>query len=147
MDGENNGKSYEQMDDLGGNTPIFGVPPTCFLFLVIMSACWNHSPEINKRERDHLTVIYLGSTGFTNRKESTRNLSLTHTYIHLTSCNWNVSKLGMSKKSLDMFFFLNLLRVKTNRETDPHKSWLGKRIISCNYRDFYCSCVVWCPCL
>ena len=25
MDGENNGsKPYEQMDDLGGNTPIFG---------------------------------------------------------------------------------------------------------------------------
>ena len=26
MDGENNGsKPYEQMDDLGGNTPIFGM--------------------------------------------------------------------------------------------------------------------------
>ncbi len=24
MDGENNGKSYEQMDDLGGFPPIFG---------------------------------------------------------------------------------------------------------------------------
>ena len=24
MHGENNGKPYEQMDDLGGNTPIFG---------------------------------------------------------------------------------------------------------------------------
>ena len=24
MDGENNGKPYEQMDDLGGFTPIFG---------------------------------------------------------------------------------------------------------------------------
>ncbi len=28
MDGENNGKPYEQMDDLGGNTPIFGSTPT-----------------------------------------------------------------------------------------------------------------------
>ena len=27
MDGENNGKSYEQMDDLGGFTPIFGSTP------------------------------------------------------------------------------------------------------------------------
>ena len=27
MDGENNGKPYEQMDDLGGNTPIFGSTP------------------------------------------------------------------------------------------------------------------------
>ena len=27
MDGENNGKPYEQMDDLGGNPPIFGFPP------------------------------------------------------------------------------------------------------------------------
>ncbi len=25
MDGENNGKPYEQMDDLGVNTPIFGL--------------------------------------------------------------------------------------------------------------------------
>ena len=24
MDGENNGKPYVKMDDLGGNTPIFG---------------------------------------------------------------------------------------------------------------------------
>ena len=24
MDGENNGKPYEQMDDLGGKNPIFG---------------------------------------------------------------------------------------------------------------------------
>ena len=30
MDGENNGsKPYEQMDDLGGNTPIFGSTPSC----------------------------------------------------------------------------------------------------------------------
>ena len=32
MDGENNGKPYEQMDDLGGKrpTPIFGEPtPIC----------------------------------------------------------------------------------------------------------------------
>ena len=27
MDGENNGKPYEQMDDLGVKTPIFGGPP------------------------------------------------------------------------------------------------------------------------
>ena len=30
MDGENNGKTYVLMDDLGGNTPIFGnthIPP------------------------------------------------------------------------------------------------------------------------
>ena len=27
MDGENNGKPYEQMDDLGGFTPIFGSTP------------------------------------------------------------------------------------------------------------------------
>ena len=27
MDGENNGKPYEQMDDLGGFPPIFGGPP------------------------------------------------------------------------------------------------------------------------
>ena len=27
MDGENNVKPYEQMDDLGGNTPIFGSTP------------------------------------------------------------------------------------------------------------------------
>ena len=27
MDGENNGKPYEQMDDLGGNTTIFGSTP------------------------------------------------------------------------------------------------------------------------
>ena len=27
MDGENNGKPYEQMDDLGGPTPIFGSTP------------------------------------------------------------------------------------------------------------------------
>ncbi len=28
MDGENNGKPYEQMDDLGGfTTPIFGLTP------------------------------------------------------------------------------------------------------------------------
>ena len=27
MDGENNGKPYEQMDDLGGNTLIFGSTP------------------------------------------------------------------------------------------------------------------------
>ena len=30
MDGENQGKPYEQMDDLGGNTPIFGGPPILF---------------------------------------------------------------------------------------------------------------------
>ncbi len=30
MDGENNGKPYEQMDDLGGFTPIFGGPPKYF---------------------------------------------------------------------------------------------------------------------
>ena len=30
MDGENNGsKPYEQMDDLGGFTPIFGSTPIC----------------------------------------------------------------------------------------------------------------------
>ena len=27
MDGENNGKPYEQMDDLGGNTPYFWKHP------------------------------------------------------------------------------------------------------------------------
>ncbi len=27
MDGENNGKPYEQMDDLGGFPPIFGSTP------------------------------------------------------------------------------------------------------------------------
>ena len=27
MDGENNGKPYEQMDDLGGKNPIFGSTP------------------------------------------------------------------------------------------------------------------------
>ena len=27
MDDENNGTPYEQMDDLGGNTPIFGEHP------------------------------------------------------------------------------------------------------------------------
>ncbi len=27
MDGENNGKPYEQMDDLGGKPPIFGSTP------------------------------------------------------------------------------------------------------------------------
>ena len=35
MDGENNGKRYEQMDDLGVTTPIFGSTPIClgnFLF-------------------------------------------------------------------------------------------------------------------
>ena len=31
MDGENHGKPYEQMDDLGGNTPIFGSTPISFL--------------------------------------------------------------------------------------------------------------------
>ena len=31
MDGENNGKPYEQMDDLGGFPPIFGsTPMSCF---------------------------------------------------------------------------------------------------------------------
>ena len=30
MDGENNGKPYEQMDDLGGVPPIFGLTPICF---------------------------------------------------------------------------------------------------------------------
>ena len=35
MDGENNGKPYEQMDDLGGfYTPIFGLTPI-FLFTKI----------------------------------------------------------------------------------------------------------------
>ena len=28
MDGENNGQPYFLMDDLGGNTPIFGLTPT-----------------------------------------------------------------------------------------------------------------------
>ena len=32
MDGENKGKPYEQMDDLGGKPPIFGSTPKCFLF-------------------------------------------------------------------------------------------------------------------
>ena len=32
MDGENNGKPYEQMDDLGVYTPIFGLTPKCVLF-------------------------------------------------------------------------------------------------------------------
>ena len=30
MDGENNGKSYEKMDDLGGNPTIFGNITTYF---------------------------------------------------------------------------------------------------------------------
>ena len=30
MDGENNGKPYEQMDDLGGFPPIFGSTPICW---------------------------------------------------------------------------------------------------------------------
>ena len=32
MDGENNGKPYEQMDDLGGKATIFGVPPISIHF-------------------------------------------------------------------------------------------------------------------
>ena len=32
MDGKNNGKPYEQMDDLGGFPPIFGSTP---IFLVV----------------------------------------------------------------------------------------------------------------
>ena len=31
MDGENDGKPYEQMDDLGGFPIIFGVPPISHL--------------------------------------------------------------------------------------------------------------------
>ena len=32
MDGENNGKPYEQMDDLVGHTPIFGSTPiSCYV--------------------------------------------------------------------------------------------------------------------
>ena len=34
MDGENNGKPYEQMDDLGGKPIIFGKPP------------YRHNPQI-----------------------------------------------------------------------------------------------------
>ena len=33
MDGENNRKPYEQMGDLGGNTPIFGSTPISLHFL------------------------------------------------------------------------------------------------------------------
>ncbi len=40
MDGENNGKPYEQMDDLGGfTTPIFGSTPIYIIYMYIYILC------------------------------------------------------------------------------------------------------------
>ena len=44
MDGENNGKPYEQMDDLGGNTLYFWKRPYRF----IQDAVQKHCKELNK---------------------------------------------------------------------------------------------------
>ena len=41
MDGKNHGKPYEQMDDLGGGSHIFGGPPIC----VHVSVSLNDTPR------------------------------------------------------------------------------------------------------
>ena len=54
MDGENNGKPYEQMDDLGGfPTPIFGSTPieAQFLEVVGLSAEEKFLPRFQEVER------------------------------------------------------------------------------------------------
>ena len=42
MDGENKGKPYEQMDDLWGNTPIFGNTQLSFNSTVFSGIACNH---------------------------------------------------------------------------------------------------------
>ena len=37
MDGENNGKPYEQMDDLGGKTPLFLETSISFRFRILQA--------------------------------------------------------------------------------------------------------------
>ena len=46
MDGENNGKPYEQMDDLGGKPPIFG--NTQMAFLWVTGVKWSYTDRDNK---------------------------------------------------------------------------------------------------
>ena len=41
MDGENNGKAYVQMDDVGGETPLFLETPICIQWPNLLLTSWH----------------------------------------------------------------------------------------------------------
>ena len=56
MDGENNGKPYEQMDDLGEKNPIFGSTPIS-VWITSQVAVSEISPQMDLKKWSNPTIL------------------------------------------------------------------------------------------
>jgi len=118
MDGENHGKPYEQMDDLGGKTTIFGKHPvdglksSVFILLIFMgqemAKKWpRKDPRESKGNHPNLRFVFFGFANLATKSLARNQLSGQVTGYDAVMCRSGIRSLG-SKYHRNTFPFLSV---------------------------------------
>ncbi len=112
MDGENNGKPYEQMDDLGGNTHIFGLKLKTHMSSTAVFVCFGGLKKTTEEynaflRHETLRIAVLGIFECSKERVASEEAKVEQE-DGLARSNWGMSPLGLEMKIYNIYIYIRI---------------------------------------